>query len=106
MSLNGMLTFYLLNRILIYVPEKDNDAFKETERLDKEMIERWLGEADSVIIFVSAGSTILCILPYEEHAPRLRCSRLSAQSPLLKATSGYLPITAIRQSIYSMQPST
>lgn len=65
-SLAGMLTLYLMDRTLIQVPEKNNDGasamFKEKEELDKEMIERWLGEADSIIIFVCAGSTILCIL--------------------------------------------
>ena len=61
----GMLTLYLMNRSLIHVPEKNNDdasvMSKETEELDKQMIKRWLGEADSIIIFVCAGSTILCI---------------------------------------------
>ena len=65
-SLGGMLALYLINRILIRVPEKNNDGasamFEETERLDKEMVERWLGEADSIIIFVCADSTILCII--------------------------------------------
>ena len=58
-------------RTLIHVPEKNNEVastilkekkLKETKELDKEMIERWLGEADSIIIFVCAGSTILCII--------------------------------------------
>ena len=66
-SIDGMLALYLMNRILIRVSEKNNDdasaKFKETERLDKEMIERWLGEADSTIIFVCARSTILSVSP-------------------------------------------
>jgi hypothetical protein len=103
----GMWIFYLMNRILIHVPEKDNHgSFEETERLDKEMVERWLGEADSVIIFVSAGSTILGTFPSKEHVLRLLCSRLSAQSPSLKATSGYHLTRATRPSIYSMRRST
>jgi hypothetical protein len=68
---DGMLTLYLINRILIYVPEKNgygsSDTFEEDQRLDKEMVERWLAEADSVIIFVCAGSTILTICPSKEH---------------------------------------
>ena len=106
----GTLDLYLMNSILIHVPEKDNDGysatFEETERLDKEMVERWLGEADSVIIFVCASSTILSISPSEEHIPRLLCSRLSARSPLLKVTSGYHPILATRPLVYSMRRST
>ena len=66
-SIDGMLALYLMNRILIRVSEKNNDdasaKFKETERLDIEMIERWLGEADSTIIFVCARSTILSVSP-------------------------------------------
>jgi hypothetical protein len=76
----GMLTLYLTNRILIHVPEKggygSSDTFEETERLDKEMVERWLGEADSIIIFVCTGSTFLCISPSKKHVPRLLCSQL------------------------------
>ena len=106
----GTLELYLMNSILIHVLEKDNDGysatFEEIERLDKEMVERWLGEADSVIIFVCASSTILSISPSEEHIPRLLCSRLSALSLLSKATSGYHPIRATRPFVYSKRRST
>ena len=99
----------MMNSILIRVPENDNDGssatFEETERLDKEMVERWLGEADSVIIFVCASSTILSISP-EEYIPRLLCSRLSAQSPLLKAISGYHSNRTTMQSVYLTRRST
>ena len=109
-AIGGMLALHLMNHILIRVPEENNDGatatFGETERLDKEMIERWLGEADSTIIFVCARSTILGISPSKEHIPRLLCSRLSAQSPLLKATSGYHPIRVTRPLVYSMRRST
>ena len=106
----GTLALFLMNSILIHVPEKSDDGssatFEETERLDKEMIERWLGEADSVIIFVCASFTTLSTSPSKEHIPRLLCSRLSAQSLLLKATSGYHPIRATRPLVYSMRRST
>ena len=54
----GLLTPYLmsLRLILVRVPE-----FEETERQDKEMVERWKDEADSILLFVCAGSTIICI---------------------------------------------
>ena len=50
----GQLTPYLMSLILIRVPE-----YEETERQDKEMVERWKGEADSILVFVCAGSTII-----------------------------------------------
>ena len=88
----GMLALYLMNHILIRVSEKNKDdpsaKFKETQELDKNMVDIWLAEADSVVVFVCARSTILSISPSKEHIPRLLCSRLSSQSPLLKATSG------------------
>ena len=49
----GLLTPYLMILILIRVPE-----YKEIERQDKEMVERWKGEADSILVFVCADSTI------------------------------------------------
>ncbi len=69
----GLLTFCLMNRILIRVPgEIDGGSsgrlwsiyLTETEKQDKEMVERWKGEADSALIFVCAGPTILCIFPF------------------------------------------
>jgi hypothetical protein len=59
-----------MNGILIHVPEKNgygsSDTFEETERLDEEIVERWLDEADSVIIFcvnknVTLSSLVNCI---------------------------------------------
>jgi hypothetical protein len=55
---NGLLTLYLMSLILIRVPD-----FMETERQDKEMVERWKNEADSLLVFVCAGFTIICSFP-------------------------------------------
>ena len=51
---NGLLAFYLMNIILICMP----DISPEIERQSKQ-IERWKDEADSVLTFVCAGSTII-----------------------------------------------
>ena len=55
---DGLVTFYLMNLILIRIP----DISAEVERQSKQ-IERWKDEADSVLTFVCAGSTIICIFP-------------------------------------------
>jgi hypothetical protein len=55
---DGPLTSYLMNLILIRVPD-----YMETVKQDREMVERWKDEADSILIFVCAGSTIVCIFP-------------------------------------------
>jgi hypothetical protein len=55
---DGLLTSYLMNLILIRVPD-----YTETEKQDQEMVERWKDEADSILTFVCAGSTIICIFP-------------------------------------------
>ena len=52
---DGLLTLYLMNLLLIRVPD-----YMETEKQDKEMVERWKNEADSILVFVCAGSTIIC----------------------------------------------
>ncbi len=63
-----------MNRVLIRVPGETYGGSQasgrpwsiyltETEKQDKEMVERWKGEADSTLIFVCAGPTILCIFP-------------------------------------------
>ena len=57
-SQHGLLTFYNMNLILIRIP----DFSTEIERQSKE-IERWKDEADSVLVFVCASSTIICIFP-------------------------------------------
>ena len=55
---SGLLTLYLMNRTLIHVPGVTNArspaGLTEIERLDKEMVERWKGEADTVLVFVCA----------------------------------------------------
>ena len=55
----GLLTLYLMNLILIRIPD-----FTKIERQDKEMVERWKDEADSILLFVCAGSTIICIISF------------------------------------------
>ena len=66
-----MLALYLMNHILIRVSEKNKDdpsaKFKETQELDKNMVDIWLAEADSVVVFVCARSTILSISQGEDH---------------------------------------
>src|SRR6266702_775544 len=97
----GLLTFCPMDRVLIPVPGETYGGssgrpwsiyLTETEKQDKEMVERWKGEADSALIFVCAGPTILYVFPFSSKCSRLVCSRLSSQSPSLKATSGYLLI--------------
>ena len=67
----GLLTLYLINPILIRVPGgtyfDSSDELAEVDRQDKDMVERWKSEADSVLVFVCAGSTILCIFHSKEH---------------------------------------
>ena len=76
---DGLLTLYLMKPILMRVPEKTDFGWhdelakekktqeeeeKEVEELEKRnerMVERWKDEADKVVTFVCAGSTILCI---------------------------------------------
>jgi hypothetical protein len=62
----GMLTLYLMNCILIHSPgETDGGSSSEPseiEKADKEMFERWKDEADSALVFVCVGSTILCTI--------------------------------------------
>ena len=53
---DGLLTFYNMNLILIRTPGLST----EIERQSKE-IERWKDEADSVLVFVCASFTIICI---------------------------------------------
>ena len=63
----GLLTHYLIILILTHVPGEicggSSSELTETERLDKEMVERWKSEADSVLVFVCAGFTILGVYP-------------------------------------------
>jgi hypothetical protein len=71
---DGRLTLYLMIHILIHVPGEicsgSSSELTETERLDKEMVERWKGEADSILVFVRASSTILRIYPSKERVPK------------------------------------
>jgi hypothetical protein len=71
----GLLTLYLMNHILIHVLLGEiccgsSSETTETERLDKEMVERWKSEADTVLVFVGASSTILGAFPSKEHVPK------------------------------------
>ena len=57
------LKYCLIILILTHLPGEicggSSSELTETERLDKEMVERWKSEADSVLVFVCAGFTIL-----------------------------------------------
>ena len=69
----GLLTLCLMIHILIRVPGEIGGGssgrlwsmyLTETQNQDKEMVERWKGEADSALIFVCASPTILCVFPF------------------------------------------
>lgn len=84
----SLLTLYLMNPILIRVPDAayfgflgkpaevkchcaeekstEEKEFEEKEEQDKEMVERWKDEAEAVLTFVCAGSTVLCIFRSKE----------------------------------------
>ena len=63
----------LINRILTRVPGENHEEsgsstdklwkkhLEEIEKQDDEMVERWKGEADTTIIFVCTGPTILSV---------------------------------------------
>ena len=55
---DGQLTFYLMNIILIRIPDISAEVERQSNQID-----RWKDEADSVLTFVCAGSTIICIFP-------------------------------------------
>ena len=67
----GLLTLYLMSPILIRVLGVSYfgspDELAEADREDKEMVERWKSEADSVLVFVCADFTTLCIFHSKEH---------------------------------------
>ena len=72
---DGLLTLYLISPILIRVsggtyfdPSDKLADDKLADKEDGEMVERWKSEADSVLVFVCASSTILCIFHSKEHA--------------------------------------
>lgn len=54
--------------VLIDVPGEINEGSfgepTEIEKQDKEMIERWKDEADTNLVFVCAGSTIVYIITF------------------------------------------
>ena len=63
----GLLILCLISHVLIRVPGETGGGFSdrlwsmylnETQDQDKEMVERWKGEADSALIFVCASPTI------------------------------------------------
>lgn len=63
----GLLTLHLMNHIFIRVPGEIHGGSSgkpwsmyhtETKKLDKEMVERWKGEAESALIFVRASPAI------------------------------------------------
>ena len=59
----GLLSLYIINRILIHVPvARDRDTSSELTE-NEEITERWKEEVDSALVFVCAGPTILCIFP-------------------------------------------
>ena len=60
---DGLLILYLMNHILIRVTGVtyfSTAELEEMDRQDKLMVERRKSEADSILVFVCAGSTILC----------------------------------------------
>lgn len=68
----GMLTLSVMNRILTRVLGEihggsADELMPEIEKQDREMCERWKGEADSHLIFVRAHPTIFFIVPYQAH---------------------------------------
>ena len=64
----GLLTFYLMDPILIHVPGEidrgSSGELTEIEKRDKEMVERWKDEADTGLVFVCAGSTVICMITF------------------------------------------
>ena len=72
----GQLSLCLINHILTRVPGENHEEsrgstdelwkkyLEEIEKQDDEMVERWKGEADSTIIFVCTGLTILSIFSF------------------------------------------
>ena len=64
----GLLTLYLMVPILIHVPGEidggSSGELREIEKQNKEMVERWKDEADTGLVFVCAGSTIICIITF------------------------------------------
>ena len=70
-KIDGLLIPYLMNPILIPVPGGTYfgtpDELAEMDRQDKEMVERRKSEADSVLVFVCADSTTLCIFHSKKH---------------------------------------
>ena len=64
----GLSTLYLMDPILIDVTGEINEGSfgepTEIEKQDKEMIERWKDEADTNLVFVCAGSTIVYIITF------------------------------------------
>ena len=71
-KIDGLLTLYLINPILIPVPGgpcfDSSHELSEEDKHDNERVERWKSEADTVLVFVCASSTILCIFHSKEHA--------------------------------------
>ena len=58
---DGLLAFYLsMNLILIRIPDSSMEIVIARQR---EEIERWKDDADSILVFVCARSTIICIFP-------------------------------------------
>ena len=61
-----MLILDLMKRILTYPPGVPDGGSSsepsEIEKADEETFERWKDEADSALVFVCAGPTILCII--------------------------------------------
>ena len=64
----------MMDGILIHVPGVINASspaeLTEIERVDKETVGRWKGEADTVLMFVCACSIMLCIVPSNEPVPK------------------------------------
>lgn len=64
----------MMDGILIHVPGVINASspaeLTEIERLDKETVGRWKGEADTVLVIVCTCSIMLCIFPSNEPVPK------------------------------------
>ena len=64
----GLSTLYLMDPILIHVPGEidkgTSGELTEIEKQDKEMVKRWKDEADTGLVFVCAGSTIIYIITF------------------------------------------
>lgn len=60
-----------MNRILIHVPGEicggSSSELTETERLDKEMVERWKGEADSILVFAGLFTAVVSVSLVESY---------------------------------------